>query len=93
MDRYISPDLYSKFKQQVLDMSLAVQYYIGLEQQRESSCLSDEEIGQRLGLSADEVTEIRTIAENDLLPANAWMESDQEKRRKCERFFTRSVSE
>ena len=89
MSKYISPELYNKYKQQVLDMSLAVQYYIGLEQQRESSCLSDEEIAQRLGLSAEQVTEIRTIAQNDLLPADAWMESDQEKRRKCERFFSR----
>ena len=87
MKRYISPDKYNKYKQQVLDMSLAKQYYIGLEQQRESSCLSDREIAQRLGLPTEEVTEIRTIAQNDLLPADTWMESDKEKRRKCERFF------
>ena len=87
MGRYIARELYNKYKQQVLDMSLAVQYYIGLEQQRESSCLSDREIAERLGLSAAEVTEIRTIAQNDLLPASTWMESHEEKKRKCERFF------
>jgi len=90
MSKYISPELYNQYKQQVLDMSLAVQYYIGLEQQRESSCLSDEEIAQRLGLSAAEVTEIRTIAMNDLLPADTWMESDKEKRRKCQSFFSKT---
>jgi len=87
MGKYISPELYNKYKHQVLDMSLAVQYYIGLEQQRESSCLSDREIAQRLRLSVEEVREIRTIAQNDLLPAEAWIEADQEKRRKRERFF------
>jgi len=89
MGKYISPNVYNKYKQQVLDMSLAVQSYIGLEQQRESSCLSDKEIAQKLGLSVAEVAEIRTIAQNDLLPANAWIEADEEKRRKCTRFFSK----
>jgi len=33
------------------------------------------------------VTEIRIIAENDLLPADTWLKSDEEKRRKCMAFF------
>lgn len=93
MDKYLTPEMYNKYKQQVLDMSLAVQYYIGLEQQRESSCLSDGEIAERLGLSAPEVSEIRTIAENDLMPADTWMKSDEEKRRKCRVFFSKRLSE
>ena len=89
MAKYVSPELYNKYKQQVLDMSLAVQNYIGLEQQRESSCLTDAEIAQKLGLSAEDVREIRTIAQNDLMPADTWMKSDREKRRKCQSFFSK----
>ena len=92
MGKYVSIDLYNKYKQQVHDMSLAVQNYIGLEQQRESSCLSDREIAEKLGLAVDEVTEIRTIAQNDLLPADTWIESDAEKKRKCEKFFSKRRS-
>ena len=93
MAEYLSTELYNQYKQQVLDMSLAVQHYIGLEQQRELSCLSDGEIALRLGLSVREVREIRTIAENDLLPVDVWMDSDQEKMRKCARFFRRKPKE
>jgi ribosome-binding protein aMBF1 (putative translation factor) len=91
MDKYLDPEIYNKYKQQVLDMSLAVQYYVGVEQQRESSCLSDGEIAQRLGLSVQEVSEIRTIAENDLMPADTWMKSDEEKRRKAKAFFSKRL--
>ena len=92
MGRYISIDLYNKYKQQVHDMSLSVQNYIGLEQQRETSCLSDREITDRLGLSVEEVLEIRTIAQNDLLPADSWIKSDAEKKRKCDKFFSKRLS-
>lgn len=85
----ISPDLYNQYKEQVLAMSLATQYYIGLEQQRVDSCLTDVEIAQKLGLTVSEVREIRIIAENDLHPADAWTKSETEKRKKCERFYNR----
>jgi len=91
MDKYLTPEIYNKYQQQVLDMSLGVEYYVGLEQQSESSCLSDGEIAKRLGLSVQEVREIRTIAENDLLPADTWMKSDEEKRRKSKTFFSKRL--
>jgi len=70
-------------------MGLAVQDYVGLRHIRENNCLSDAEIAERLGLSVGDVTEIRSIAELDLLPAETWLESDEEKRRKCRAYFSR----
>jgi hypothetical protein len=87
MGRYISPEIYNKYKQQVLDMSLAVQNYVGIEQQRVESCLTDAEMAGKLGLTAAQVREIRTIAFNDLHPADMWLSSDEEKRQKCQRYF------
>jgi hypothetical protein len=87
MGRYISPDIYNKYKQQVLDMSLAVQNYVGIEQQRVESCLTDAEMAKKLGLSVAQVREIRAIAFNDLHPADMWLDSDEEKRLKCQRYF------
>lgn len=75
MAKYVSPELYNKYKQQVLEMSLAIQYYDGTTVRREESSLTDEEIAERLGLDVADVTEIRCIAEVDLLPADAWMKS------------------
>jgi len=87
MPRYVSPKLYHRYKHQVLEMSLAVQYYQGTVAQRESSSLSDQEIAERLGLDVEDVTEIRCIAEIDLLPADTWIKSDNWKRDKVRTSF------
>ena len=83
MSGYVSPELYNKYKQQILEMSLAIQYYEGTALIRQSSCLSDREIADRLGLDVEQVTEIRCIAELDLLPADAWLNSAEWKRQKA----------
>ena len=75
MPKYVSPELYNKYKHQILEMSLAIQYYEGTMARRESSSLSDQEIADRLRLDVDDVTEIRCIAESELLPADAWLQS------------------
>ena len=87
MSKYISPELYHKYKHQVLEMSPAIQYYEGTTLRRESSCLTDQEIADRLGLDMDEVTEIRCIAEIDLLPADAWLKSANRNRERAQRSF------
>ena len=87
MSRYVSPELYHKYKHQVLEMSPAIQYYEGTTLQRETSCLTDREIADRLGLDVDDVTEIRCIAEIDLLPADAWLKSENWKRERTRRSF------
>lgn len=87
MAKYLAPELYNKYKHQVLEMSPAIQYYDGLVAQREASCLSDREIADRLGLNVDDVTEIRCIAEVELLPADAWLKSANWKREKVRNFF------
>ena len=87
MSKYVSPELYHKYKHQVLEMSPAIQYYEGTTLQRETSCLTDREIADRLGLDVDDVTEIRCIAEIDLLPADAWLKSENWKRERAQRAF------
>ena len=75
MVRFISSELYHKYKHQVLELSPAIQYYEGIALKRGSTCLTDQEIADRLNLDVDEVTEIRCIAEIDLLPADAWFKA------------------
>ena len=87
MAKYVSPELYHKYKHQVLEMGLAIQYYEGTTAVRESSSLSDQEIADRLGLDAEDVTEIRCIAEIDLLPTDAWIKSDNWKREMARKPF------
>ena len=85
--KYVSPELYERYKQRVLEMSLAIQYYDGTMAQRDSSSLSDQEIADRLGLDIEDVTEIRCIAEIDLMPPDVWMESANWKQEKTDQFF------
>ena len=92
MAKYVSPELYNKYKHQVLEMSPAIQYYEGTTAIRESSSLSDQEIADRLGLDVDDVTEIRCIAEVDCLPADTWLKSDNWKREIVRRSFGKRAS-
>ena len=87
MYKYVSPEMYHKYKQQVLEMSPAIQYYEGTTLIRESSTLTDQEIADRLGLDVDEVTEIRCIAEIDHLPADSWLKAAEWKREKAQKAF------
>ena len=89
MSRYVSPELYNKYKHQVLEMSPAIQCYEGTTLVRESSCLPDIEIAERLSLDVEDVTEIRCIAEIDLLPADTWLKSESDKQEKIRRSFRR----
>lgn len=91
MPKYISPELYNKYKSQVLEMSPAIQYYQGTVLQRESSSLSDQEIAERLGLEVEDVTEIRCMAEIDF-PLNTWIHSLNWKREKARNFSGRKQS-
>ena len=89
MAQYVSPELYNKYKEIVLDMSLAVQVYDGYTQVRDNHSLTDEEIAERLGLAVDDVREIRCIAECDMFPADEWWNSQRSKQERCERSVRR----
>jgi len=89
MPKYVSPELYNKYKNKILEMSPAIQYYEGTKVQRESSSLTDQEIADRLGLDVEDVTEIRCIAELELLPADAWVQSANWKREKTRKALGR----
>ena len=89
MPKYVSPELYNKYKNKILEMSPAIQYYEGTKVRRESSSLSDREIADRLGLDVEDVTEIRCIAELEILPADTWIQSANWKRKKTRKAFGR----
>jgi hypothetical protein len=87
MPKYVSPELYEKYKNRILEMSPAIQRYEGTRLQRDASCLTDQEIADRLGLDVEDVTEIRCIAELETLPADAWVQSANWKREKTRKTF------
>lgn len=90
MPKSVSIELYEQYKTEILEMSLAVQRYEGTTMVREESGLSDREIAERLGLEVDDVTEIRCIAEVDLIPPETWIESERWKRDRIRKAFPSS---
>ena len=86
MFKTISPKLYQKYKDQVLDLSNARQRY---EASANLRGLTDKEIADKLGLSEDEVTEIRILAELETPPLTNWQEAISRKERAARRFISK----
>jgi hypothetical protein len=70
----VSPDLYRQHKDQILALTNARQRY---EPGKHLRGLTDAEIGERLGITAAEATEIRCIAELDLIESRRFFEAEE----------------
>jgi len=86
MPRFVSMDLYNRHKEDVWKLTNAKQR---LEPGRVHRGLTDNEIASRLGLTVEEVIEIRCIAENDNISLEAHLDADdtKEKRFKMKNIF------
>lgn len=80
----ISKELYQRYREEVLRLSNSFQYY---EPAARSRGLTDRELGERLGLREEEVTQIRVMAELDTPPIENWLRAPQQKREKALRFI------
>ena len=69
----IAPELYQQHKDKVLALTNARQRY---EPGKHLRGLTDAEIGATLGITAAEATEIRCIAELDLIDSQRFFEAD-----------------
>jgi len=81
LSKIISPEIYSKHKDEVLKLTNIKQR---LEPGKKHRGLSDQEIAERLDLTVEEVIEIRSIAEFEAVTLDVYMgaEAIQEKRYK-----------
>jgi len=70
MSFFISMDIYHRHKEQVWELTNARQR-MGAGGPNES--LTDKEIAERLGITVEEVVEIRCIAENEMIPLHEYM--------------------
>jgi len=87
MEFAVSPELYRKHKDAILQLSLAIQNYDGKNYTPQP--LTDEEIAKKLGITVKEVREIRCIAEVDVFPSNIWMEADIFKNERAKKFLSK----
>jgi DNA-directed RNA polymerase sigma subunit (sigma70/sigma32) len=79
MPRFVSMDLYNRYKEDVWKLTNAKQR---LEPGKENRGLTDKEIASRLGLAVEEVIEIRCIAENDKISLEAHLDAENTKEKR-----------
>ncbi len=82
MPRFVSMDLYNRYKEDVWKLTNAKQR---LEPGKAHRGLTDKEIASSLGLTVEEVIEIRCIAENDNIPLQAHLDADDTKEKRFSR--------
>lgn len=82
MPRFVSMDLYNRYKDEVWNMTNAEQR---LEPGGEHRGLTDKEMALRLGLTIEEVIEIRCIAENEKIQLEAYLDAEDTKEKRFKR--------
>jgi DNA-directed RNA polymerase sigma subunit (sigma70/sigma32) len=82
MPRFVAMDLYERYKDEVWKMTNAKQR---LESGKKHRGLTDKEIALKLGLTVEEVIEIRCIAEREKTPLEAYLNADDTKEKRFKR--------
>ena len=82
MPRFVSMELYDRHKETVWKWTNARQR---LELGKAHRGLTDKEIASRLGLTVEEIIEIRCIAENEMIPLESYLEADDIKENRFKR--------
>jgi DNA-directed RNA polymerase specialized sigma subunit len=82
MSGFVSMDLYKRYKEDVWKLTNAKQRF---EPGKPNRGLTDKEIAARLGLTVEEVVEIRCIAENDKISLEAHLDADGTKEKRFSR--------
>ena len=82
MPRFVNKDLYNRYKDEVWKLTNARQRY---EPGTAHRGLSDKEIAERLGLNIEEVTEIRCIAENEMIALEKYLDAEEIKEQRYKR--------
>ncbi len=85
---FIEPELYHRYKDDVLRLSnsfqVNIQEHLPAEQRQRG--LSDKEIAEQLGLEEHVVREIRVVAERDYYPIDEWQNAITFKDKACRAF-------
>ena len=89
----VSPEVYKKYREQVLALSNSIQQDINehLPPGQRKRGLSDREIAERLNLDERTVTEIRVVAERDYYSLDEWERAIEFKRKACREYVENRI--
>ncbi len=82
MPRFVNIDLYNRHKDEIWKLTNAKQRF---ESQISHRGLTDREIASQLGLTVAAVTEIRCIAENEMISLEKYLDADDTKEQRYKR--------
>ncbi len=90
----VEPDIYRKYKDEVLGLSDSVQvnFQEHLPPEKRQRGLSDREISEKLGLDERTVREIRVVAERDVYGIDEWEKAIDFKDKACRAFAKHGIS-
>ncbi len=91
---FVDPKLYKKYKDEVLELSHAVQinFQEHLPADKRHPGLSDKQIAERLGLEEKVVREIRCVAERDKYSLDEFEEAIRFKEKACRDYSVKGMS-
>ena len=91
---FIDPETYHKYKDEVLELSHAIQinFQEHLPAEKRQPALSDRQIAEKLGLEERVVQEIRCVAERDKYPIDEWEEAIRFKDEACRNYARQGLS-
>lgn len=91
---FVDPDTYNKYKDEILELSHAVQvnFQEHLPAEKRQPGLSDQQIAEKLGLDLQIVREIRCVAERDKYPIDEFEEAIRFKEKACRDYAKKGMS-
>ena len=91
---FLDPETYKKYKDQVLELSHAVQvnFQEHLPVEKRQPGLTDQQIADKLDLDLNVVREIRCVAERDKYPLDEFEEAIRFKDKACRDYAKRGMS-
>ena len=91
---FVDPELYRQYKDQVLELSQAIQinYPEFLPPETRKPGFSDRQIAEKLGIEEKIVREIRCVAEREYYPIDEWEQALEFKDRACREFAVGGVA-
>lgn len=91
---FVDPATYNKYKDQVLELSHAVQvnFQEHLPADKRQPGLTDQQIADKLGLDLQTVREIRCVAERDKYPLDEFEAAIRFKDKACRDYAKRGMS-
>ena len=91
---FVDPETYKKYKDQVLELSHAVQvnFQEQLPAEKRKPGFSDKQIAEKLGLEERVVREIRCVAERDKYSLDEFEEAMRFKEQACRNYSVEGMS-